>query len=273
VKLLERVLELATDESSLILDSFAGSGTTAHAVLAANARDGGDRRFILVECEGYAGTVTAERVRRVISGYPFTGTQRETLLERKVTWTQLQKGSSLADEARACADLHRQEYDDIETTVKDGVLKVVGIRKIEERAPGLGGSFTFCTLGEAMGEEELLGGASLPAWEALADYQFYTATGMSRPRPEPERTPATVMEWYAGRSDAYHVWLVYKPDIEWLKSRESALTLDMAREMAGRFPGDRHLVCAPSRYVPNRLLPLGVEFAPLPYSLYRIEKD
>ena len=53
-----------------MLDSFAGSGTTAHAVLAMNKEDGGNRRFVLVECEDYADTITAERVRRVIKGVP-----------------------------------------------------------------------------------------------------------------------------------------------------------------------------------------------------------
>ncbi len=53
-----------------MLDSFAGSGTTAHAVLALNKEDGGNRRFILVECEDYADSITAERVRRVIRGLP-----------------------------------------------------------------------------------------------------------------------------------------------------------------------------------------------------------
>ncbi len=57
------------DKSSIILDSFAGSGTTAHAVLNLNKRDGGNRKFILVEMEDYAETITAERVRRVIGGY------------------------------------------------------------------------------------------------------------------------------------------------------------------------------------------------------------
>src|SRR5690606_24385274 len=60
--LIQRILELATDENSIVLDSFAGSGSTAHAVLAANKKDGGDRKFILVECEDYADTLTAERV-------------------------------------------------------------------------------------------------------------------------------------------------------------------------------------------------------------------
>lgn len=56
-------------KNSIVLDSFAGSGTTAHAVLNLNAKDGGNRKFILVEMEEYADTITAERVRRVIKGY------------------------------------------------------------------------------------------------------------------------------------------------------------------------------------------------------------
>ena len=76
VALLERVLTLATAPGDIVLDSFAGSGTTAHAVLNMNKRDGGTRRFILVETEDYAESSTAERVRRVIDGYadkPGTG--------------------------------------------------------------------------------------------------------------------------------------------------------------------------------------------------------
>ena len=49
-----------TLKDDIVLDSFAGSGTTAHAVLALNKEDGGDRKFILVECEDYADTITAE---------------------------------------------------------------------------------------------------------------------------------------------------------------------------------------------------------------------
>ena len=69
-RLVRRILQIATDPDSIVLDSFAGSGTTAHAVLAQNREDGGNRRFILVECENYADTITAERVRRVIKGVP-----------------------------------------------------------------------------------------------------------------------------------------------------------------------------------------------------------
>ena len=68
--LIQRILQIATDKDSLILDSFAGSGTTGHAVLKQNAEDGGNRRFILVEMDaGIAQNVTAERVKRVAQGY------------------------------------------------------------------------------------------------------------------------------------------------------------------------------------------------------------
>ena len=70
VQLIQRILQIATAPDDIVLDSFAGSGTTAHAVLALNQEDGGTRKFILVECEEYADRITTERVRRVIRGLP-----------------------------------------------------------------------------------------------------------------------------------------------------------------------------------------------------------
>ena len=69
VDLIKRCFELYSNQDSIILDSFAGSGTTAHAVLDLNKQDGGNRKFILVELGDYAENITAERVRRVMSGY------------------------------------------------------------------------------------------------------------------------------------------------------------------------------------------------------------
>ena len=68
--LITRIVQLASSPDSIILDSFAGSGTTAHAVLQLNNHDGGNRKFILVEMEDYAETITAERIRRVMQGVP-----------------------------------------------------------------------------------------------------------------------------------------------------------------------------------------------------------
>ncbi len=74
--LIQTLIELSTNKDSIVLDSFAGSGTTAHAVFNQNQLDGGNRKIILVEMEDYAETITAERVKRVINGYsdkPGTG--------------------------------------------------------------------------------------------------------------------------------------------------------------------------------------------------------
>ena len=68
-RLIEMIIKVACNKDSIILDSFAGSGTTAHAVLNMNKADGGNRKFILVEMMNYADSITAERVKRVIDGY------------------------------------------------------------------------------------------------------------------------------------------------------------------------------------------------------------
>ena len=68
-RLIERVLQIISGNDFYVLDAFAGSGTTAHAVMNQNQKDGGKRRFILVEMADFAESVTAERVKRVISGY------------------------------------------------------------------------------------------------------------------------------------------------------------------------------------------------------------
>ena len=67
VGLLKRVLLMGSDKNSLILDSFAGSGTTAQAVLELNKEDGGNRKFILCEMlPEVAEPITRERAKRVI---------------------------------------------------------------------------------------------------------------------------------------------------------------------------------------------------------------
>jgi adenine-specific DNA-methyltransferase len=208
-QLIERLVSLAASNSAIVLDSFAGSGTTGHAVLAANKRDEGNRRFILVEGEDYADVLTAERVRRVIRG--------------------------------------------------------------TERLQGLGGEFTYCTLGEPLDLDRILTGETLPSYEAIGAWLFHTATGEAF-------DPAKMREGesYLGESSAYHVWLVYKPDLDYLKSGQAALTMGLAERIASDpvRRGKRHLVFAPAKYVPNKtLLPMNVEYAPLPYALYRIERE
>lgn len=70
--LIQRIIQIATDSNDLVLDSFAGSGTTGHAVLQTNKEDGGNRRFILVEMDStIAQNITSERLKRVAQGYTY----------------------------------------------------------------------------------------------------------------------------------------------------------------------------------------------------------
>ncbi|MBI4950208.1 MAG: site-specific DNA-methyltransferase [Deltaproteobacteria bacterium] len=150
-KLIKRTLNLALDDSpnAIVLDSFAGSGTTAHAVLDLNKEDGGNRKFVLVECEDYADEITAERVRRVIKG------------------------------VKKAAD--------------------------EKLKDGLGGTFSFFELGDAIEMESILEGKQLPSYIDLARYVFYTATGE-------EFDPKKVNEKksFIGESKEYEVYLFYR---------------------------------------------------------------
>ena len=269
--LVRRIIELATQKNDLILDSFAGSGTTAHAVLEANKVDGGRRRFILVEMEGYADCLTAERVRRVINGYTFTGTQRTELMRTKITWSKLKNSRKLTEAVEAIDNLHGHEHDRIRPGVKNGELIVTGEKQAVERAEGLGGSFTYCTLGDPVELDKLLSGETLPPYEGIGAALFHMATNRAL-------DPATVREadCYLGEANGQHVWLIYKPDLDWLKSSDAALTLVRAKSFAAVAQDKRHLVFAPARYVSQKMLAeqnIPVEFVPLPFALYRIDRS
>ena len=272
VELLNRILRLAaSDKEAIILDSFAGSGTTAHAVLETNKRDNGNRRFILVEMEEYADKLTAERVRRVMNGYDFNGTQRTELLREKLTWSKIDKAEKLREQVQAIENLHGHEFDKISKGVKNGELVVSGENMVEERTQGLGGSFTFCTLGDAIEMDTILTGENLPAYEQLGGLLYHMATN------RPLDTAKIDQEaCYLGESEDRHVWLIYKDDLDWLKSQDAALTLSFARKITDDKKDKPHLVFAPARFVSQKLLndeKLQVEFAPLPFALYRVERD
>lgn len=270
IELVERVIGLAAWPNAIILDSFAGSGTTAHAVLGANATDGGNRRYILIEMEDYADRLTAERVRRVIKGYSYNGTQKTELMRENLNWRVLENPNAIADRVRAIENLHGHEYDRIRKEVRDAELIVTGEKRVAERTEGLGGEFTYCTLGPAVELDRILTGDTLPEWEALGSVLFHMATNQAFDPSKADEEKA-----YLGKSSGQHVWLLYTPDLDRLKSPESALTLKKARSIAATAPQDTHFVFAPARYVSQRLLAeenIPVHFVPLPFALYRIER-
>jgi adenine-specific DNA-methyltransferase len=271
--LLDWVIELCSDPAAIILDSFAGSGTTAHAVLAANKRDGGERKFILVECEDYAETITAERVRRVIQGYAFAGKQREQLLQKSLTYTDLKRADRLLSQVAGIENLETHRFDKIEKKVKDGILTVEGVTNITDRVEGIGGTFTYCTLGDPIDLDRLLTGEDLPSFDQLGALLFHMATSEAI---NPALVAVKDGHGYLGESAQFHVWLIYKPDLDFLKSRDAALTLAKAKALAQEKPEKRHLVFAPAKFVSQKLLDeaqVRVEFAPLPWALYRTERS
>ena len=210
VDLIRRAIWITTGNDGIILDSFAGSGTTAQATLALNDEDGGTRRFILVELEDYANTITAERVRRVIKGVP---------------------------------------------EIKDQQLR-----------DGLGGSFTYCTLGEPLDLETMLRGDSLPPYAELAAYLLYTATGISidgaelKPRDD---------GWFFG-DDGTDYYLFYEPDLEWLQSNEAVFTEDQAKRIRAAESGCSAVVFAAGKFIGQReLSKMNITFCQLPYELHR----
>lgn len=270
-RLVERILEIASNKDSIVLDSFAGSGTTAHAVLEANKRDSGNRRFILVECEDYADPLTAERIRRVINGYEFHGTKREELLREKLTYRSFTKAAELVQKVDGIENLDRHRFDRITKKIKEGELIVTGEKAVEERAEGLGGTFTYCTLGDPVDLDKILTGETLPDYAALGAVLFHMATNQPL-----DVAGIDEAAHYLGESESQHIWLIYRPDLEWLKSSDAALTLSFARSIAKEKPDKPHLVFAPARFVSQKMLAeqnIPVEFVPLPFALYRIERD
>ena len=214
VALLEDVVRFANvGPDDIVLDSFAGSGTTAHAVLSLNKEDGGSRKFILVECEEYADTVTAERVRRVIKGVP---TARDTQLRE-----------------------------------------------------GLGGSFTYCTLGEPIDAEGMLTGAALPSYAALAAYLLHTASGSSAPTDALQRRNDDGLFYTTNAADYY---LLYQRDMDWLRSKAAVLGEEQAKRItaASCQDGHRAIVFAVDKYMGQRYLTdMNITFCRLPYEMYQ----
>ena len=146
-QLIQRILQVATDKDSIVMDSFSGSGSTAHAVLKQNARDGGTRKFILIEMkEDVAVEVTAKRVSKVIAGYLYTGTSREELLREKITFTSIKNAEEILERVSVIEEAEKDRFTRIKKEVKDGELVVTGELDVEEELPGLGGGFQFCRL-------------------------------------------------------------------------------------------------------------------------------
>jgi adenine-specific DNA-methyltransferase len=210
-KLISYLIDLPGFESACVLDSFAGSGTTGQAVLELNNRDGGNRKFILIETEDYADKLTAERVRRVVKGLP---------------------------------------------QARDEVLK-----------GGLGGTFTYCQLGEPIDLERFFSGKGAPTYEQVARYVIYTATGESvaNAPAEPRK------DWFVGEAGGYRIHLIYRPDLDFMRSNDASLSIETAKAIGKAAKGKPVLVYAAAKFMSQAsLTAAGMTFCQLPYSIHRV---
>ena len=174
-RLLERILDIATDDDSIILDSFAGSGTTAHAVLLANQKKHSHRKFILVELMDYADTTTAYRVKKAITGYKATMKHEEEIYNKKLTVKNLTKAETFLKEAEAVIKKEQGNYAEIsKPKLQDNCIKVIASRVADGFVEGLGGSFDYYELGKPLFKDGNLNEEVCE--EDIRHYIYYTET-------------------------------------------------------------------------------------------------
>jgi adenine-specific DNA-methyltransferase len=133
------------NKNAVILDFFAGSGTTGHAVLELNQNDGGARSFILCTNNenSIAEEVTYPRVNNVIKGYKFTGTDRSIVFEKKITEKMLEDIDLIMEDLEKMKEENKKKYDKFEIKIEENNLRLVGIKNFNDKKDGLGGNLKY----------------------------------------------------------------------------------------------------------------------------------
>ncbi len=134
------------NKDAVILDFFAGSGTTAHAVMEQNYIDSGRRQAILCTNNenNIAEEVTYPRIKNVIQGYSSTKNQKEVLYEVELNPGLLLDNSAIhAVRERFFSEEFRSRYDEIKEEVRKNKYVILGVIKKEKKVPGLGNSLKY----------------------------------------------------------------------------------------------------------------------------------
>lgn len=171
VELMERIIFLATNNNDIVLDSFSGSGTTAHAVLDLNKKDCGNRRFICIEMMDYADTITAERIKRVIKGYQYEKDKKISVYDKELEAEDLKEGKDIFKDAeQAQKDAKASgEWDSVSAPkLVDNHLQVIATKKATKEIVGTGGDFSFYELGNQILTDDGVFDASLSVEEIKA---------------------------------------------------------------------------------------------------------
>lgn len=131
--------------NSIILDYFAGSGTTGHAVLELNKKDNGNRQFILSTNNenNIINEVCFPRIQRVIEGYEFEGNEKELIFEHKFNLMKLRKADEIYADYLEARENNEDTYDELKGEFKENTLKLFGIKKYDSFKDGLGGNLKY----------------------------------------------------------------------------------------------------------------------------------
>lgn len=158
------ILKIITNDNSIVLDFFAGSGTTGQAVLQLNKNEGGTRQFILssnnevgpklyrelkkkglsheeMDKEGVCQKVTYPRLKKVIKGYKFNGVNREIVLERKITMDILNNADEFLEEIEQLKI--KKGHPKYQLELKEGIVKLYGVDNKSGTVEGLGGNLKY----------------------------------------------------------------------------------------------------------------------------------
>jgi adenine-specific DNA-methyltransferase len=155
MQLIKDIIQRISRKDSIILDSFGGSGTTAHAVLSLNKDDNGMRRFLMIEMMDYAESITAERVKLVSKGYSYRGTAKEIIYSKELTLQNITKATEIIDEANLAVSQNATSYTKIgKPKIEDNCIKVIGIKEYDGFMEGLGGEFDYYELGQPIFKED-----------------------------------------------------------------------------------------------------------------------
>lgn len=197
VGLLKYFISISTNPGDIILDSFAGSGTTAQAVLEINSdnKELEGRKFILVEMEKYVESITTSRVQKAISTYKYQA------------------------------------------------------------------GFTYYKLGPDIEGKKILAGTNIPAWDVMAKYVHFLATG----KPVDEVTVAKKTWEITATKKGTGVYLIYTDTLDELK--KLAITRDWLETVKDKV--GRKIVYAPACFLDKEILDeYNISFVQIPFNLF-----
>ena len=261
-RLIDRILEIAVEPGDIVMDCFAGSGTTAHSVLKANLKDGGDRKFVLLEVDADIVKTTQERVQRAISGYEYTGTKTERIYEKKLNANTLKRITDYYEDAKQTYEQAKasDNYTDVhQPTVKDNNLVVEAEKYYDGHRDGLGGGFDFMELGapifkdgtkmlnEDVGESE------------LRRYVYYTETHQPLTQTRSEDYPYWLDDY---QGVGYYFY--YEADQPTTLSNETLLNV-----VKGRMDGGLIVYADLCEFSDDELEQMGITFRQIPRDIRR----